>query len=193
MDRIEFGRVARSLAPYVALWVVVAAGLVAFQVHEIDRHRHAALETGRAEAQNLSLVMSQHMVQVLDATDRTLTLAKLFHERKVMNLAFSELADAMKPMQGTEAERRINLFDRDGRFVSSTDPELRPPSVSIADRRYFAAAKARSDLSLYIGEPMLGRLSNAVVIPVAKRLVSPTGAFDGVVVMALWPSTAGSP
>ena len=187
MDRIEFSRVARILAPYVALWVVVAAGLVAFQIHEVDRHRDAALENGRAEAQNLSLVMSQHMAQVLDGTDRTLTLAKLFHERKVVNVAFSRLADAMKPMQGTEAERRINLFDRNGRFVSSTDSELYLPTVSIADRQYFAAAKVGSDRALYIGEPVFGRVSKANVIPVAKRLVTPDDAFDGVVVMALDP------
>jgi diguanylate cyclase (GGDEF)-like protein len=187
MDRIELSRVARIVAPYVALWVVVAAGLVAFQIHEVDRNRNAALEQGRAEAQNLSLVMSQHMAQVLDATDRTLTLAKLFHERKVMNLSFSELADAMKPMQGTEAERRINLFDRDGRFVGSTDAKLGLASVSIADRAHFAAAKVGGDLPLYIGEPMLGRVSKSVIIPVAKRLESPGGGFDGVVAMALDP------
>lgn len=187
MDRIEFSRVARIIVPYVALWFVVAAGLVAFQIYEVDRNRSAALEAGRAEAQNLSMVMSQHMAQVLDATDRTLTLAKLFHERKVTNLSFRELAEAMKPMQGTEAERRINRFDRDGRFVSSTDAELRLPTVSIADRQYFAAAKAGSDRSLYIGEPVLGRVSSSVVIPVAKRLVATGGAFDGVVAMALNP------
>jgi diguanylate cyclase (GGDEF)-like protein len=188
MDRIEFSRVARILAPYVALWLVVAAGLVAFQVHEADRNRQAALERGRAEAQNLSMVMSQHMAQVLEATDRTLTLAKLFHERKVANLSFRELADAMKPMQGTEAERRINLFDRDGNFVGSTDPDLNGlASVSIADRRFFAAARTGSDLPLYVGEPVLGRVSKSLIIPVAKRLESPGGAFDGVVSMALDP------
>ena len=187
MDRIEFSRIARILAPYVALWVVLAAGLIAFQGHEVDLNRSAALEHGRAEAQNLSLVMSQHMAQVLDATDRTLTLAKLFHERKVTNLSFGELAEAMRPLQGTEAERRINFFDRDGRFVGSTDPELRLPNISIADRRYFAAARAGNDLTLYIGEPVYGRVSKTTVIPVAKRLVSPDGKFDGVVVMALDP------
>ena len=104
-----------------------------------------------------------------------------------MNVSFSGLAEAMKPMQGTEAERRINLFDRNGRFVSSTDPELRLPTVSIADRQYFAAARAGSDRALYIGEPVFGRVSKANVIPVAKRLVTPGDAFDGVVVMALDP------
>ncbi len=187
MDRIEFSRVARILAPFIALWVALAAGLIAFQIHEVDRNRNAALEAGRAEAQNLARVMSEHMVQVLDATDRALTLAKLFHEHKVANLSFGVLTEAMKPMLGTEAERRINLFDRGGRFVTSTDPDLRLPSVSIADRQYFSAARVDSDRSLHIGEAVLGRISNAVVIPVAKRLVSPTGAFDGVVVTALDP------
>jgi diguanylate cyclase (GGDEF)-like protein len=44
-----------------------------------------------------------------------------------------------------------------------------------------------SDLPLYIGEPMLGRVSKSVIVPVAKRLESPGGGFDGVVAMALDP------
>ena len=187
MDRIEFSRVARILAPYVALWLVVAAGLVVLQVYEVDRNRRAALETGRAEAQNLALVMSQHMKTVLDGVDRTLTLAKLFHERKVSNVSLSELAEAMRPVEGTEAERRINLFDSNGRFVASTDASVQATSVSIADRRYFAAARARSDVPLHIGEPVMGRVSNVQLIPVAKRLAARGGEFDGVVVTALDP------
>ena len=60
----------------------------------------ASLEDGRAEAQNLRQVMSQHMAQVLDATDRTLTLAKLFHERKVVSLPFE------RAREGDEADAR---------------------------------------------------------------------------------------
>ena len=70
MDRIELTRVVRLVAPYVALWLAVAAGLMAFATYELNRHRDATLASGRAEADNLAHVMSEHMVQLLEATDR---------------------------------------------------------------------------------------------------------------------------
>ncbi|HVF64362.1 MAG TPA: diguanylate cyclase [Casimicrobiaceae bacterium] len=187
MDRIEFSRVARILAPYFALWLVVAAALVGFSSYEVDRRHQASRQSGRNEAQNLSMVMSQHMAQVIAATDRTLTMAKLFRERKLANVSMAELARAMAPIQGTDAERRINVFDRNGVFVGSTDPEISVPGLSIADRSYFVTAKVNDSMPLYIGEAVMGRLSKVLIIPVAKRLVTQSGDFDGVVVTALDP------
>ena len=187
MDRIELSRVARILAPYVALWFVVAAGLVAFSAYEVDRNRNAALESGRAEAQNLALVMSQHVGHVLEATDRTLAVAKLLLERRGSTVSVRELSAAIMPIQGTDAERRISVFDRDGLFTASTDPTLQTGRITIADRPYFFAARIDSARPLFIGEPVMGRLSEAFIIPVAKPLIGPGGEFDGVVVTALDP------
>jgi diguanylate cyclase (GGDEF)-like protein len=187
MDRTELTRVARILWPYLALWLVVAAALVGFAGYELRHHREAALGAGRAEAENLARVMSEHMQQVLDAADRTLTLAKIVHEHRLAQEPLGAITDAMKPMHGTEAERRINLFDRDGRFVASTDRHLQRSGVSVADRNYFMLARVGSDTTLYIGEAVLGRVSRTTVIPVAKRVTAPDGAFDGVVVLALDP------
>ena len=83
------------------------------------------------------------MKTVLDGVDRTLTLAKLFHERKISNVSLGELAEAMRPVEGTEAERRINLFDRDGRFVAQhrhqragvVGVDRRPARISLPPER----------------------------------------------------------
>ena len=188
MDRISLSRVARILSPYIALWLVVAAGLVAFEAYELNRNREEALAQGRAEAENLAFVMAGHMVQVLDVTDRTLALFKLVHERKLSNDSLANLAEAMKPVQGTDSERRFNVFDAAGRFVMSSDPDVLAARVApIADRGYFQSARYRRDLPLYIGEAVHGRVSNVTVIPVAKRLETSGAAFDGVVVTALDP------
>jgi hypothetical protein len=161
MDRTELTRVARILWPYLALWLVVAAALVGFAGYELRHHREAALGAGRAEAENLARVMSEHMQQVLDSADRTLTLAKIVHEHRLAQEPLGAITDAMKPMHGTEAERRINLFDRDGRFVASTDRHLQRSGVSVADRNYFMLARVGSDTTLYIGEAVLGRVSRS--------------------------------
>lgn len=188
MDRIELARVTRTVAPYVALWLAVAAGLLGFAAYELNRHREATLATGRAEADNLAQVMSENLVQVLDAADRRLALFKVVHEGKLGADAFARFADATQTIQGTEAERRVAVWGADGRFVNSTDPAVAPQAaVSIADRAYFHAAQRRRDQGLLIGEPVPGRLVNRVIIPVAKRLEKADGSFDGVVVTVLEP------
>jgi diguanylate cyclase (GGDEF)-like protein len=188
MDRIEITRVARTVAPYVALWLAVAAGLMAFAAYELDRHRKATLASGRAEADNLAQVMSEHMVQVLESEDRRLSLLKLVHEGKFGADAFAKVAAAMQDVRGTESERRVMVFGADGRLVDSVGPARKPTtSFSVSDRGYFLAATTRQDQRLLIGEPVVGRSSNHVIIPVAKRLETADGTFDGVVVAALDP------
>jgi diguanylate cyclase (GGDEF)-like protein len=187
MDRIELGRVARTLSPYLALWLVVATALVGFAAYELKHHRDAALATGHAEADNLARVMSEHMQQVLDAADRTLTLVKLVHERKLASEPLGAVTATMKPLHGDDPARRVNLFDRHGAFVASTERDLDRSGVSVADRRYFRLARDGADNALYIGDAVMGRVSRTPVIPVAKRVETADGAFDGVVVTALEP------
>ncbi|HEX4884223.1 MAG TPA: diguanylate cyclase [Casimicrobiaceae bacterium] len=187
MNRTEVRSIARVAWPYVALWCLVAAGLVGFARYEIDRNRERALNAGRAEADNLARVMSEHVGQVLQGFDRTLALFKFAHETQLAPHALARLGDAMKPIHGTDAERRVNKFDAEGRFVDSTDPELVSASISIADRVYFRQARERRDLPLFVGEPLAGRVSGTVIVPVAKRLETRDGTFDGVVAIGLDP------
>jgi len=187
MDRTELRRVGHVLWPYLALWVAVASGLAGFAAYEIDRHERRVMESGRIEADNLAQVMSERMVQVLDGTDRTLTLFKIVIERRLADPPLERLADAMRPIQGSDAERRVFQFDREGHLVASSDPALSPGSLSIGGRRYFVEARARKDLRLAIGEPLLGTVSGTLIIPVVKRLETPEGEFDGVVSTVIDP------
>lgn len=187
MNRREFVRIARVVWPYLALWCLVAAGLVGFARHEIDGHRARTLAAGRAEAENLARVMSEHVGLVLQGADRTLTLFKVAHETQLSPDALARLGEAMKPLHGTEAERRVNQFDAQGRLVASTDPQLVTPAISIADRGYFASARERRDVPLFVGEPVQGRVSRTTILPIAKRLETPQGGFDGAVVLGIDP------
>ena len=118
MERPELRRIARLVWPYAALWLLIAAGLIGFARHEIAGHRERTLEAGHAEAENLARVMSEHVGQVFQGIDRTLTLFKVAHEQQLAPDALERLGEAMKPIHGTDAERRVNTFDPSGRFVA---------------------------------------------------------------------------
>lgn len=187
MERTDFAHLSRVVWPYALLWALVATGLVGFARHEIDGHRERTLASGRAEAENLARVMGEQVALVFQATDRTLTLFKVAHESNLAPASLARLGEAMKPLLGTDAERRVNQFDAQGRFVASTDPELVSSDISVGDRGYFRAARERRDVPLFVGEPVAGRVSGALILPVAKRLDAPDGRFDGIVAVGVDP------
>ena len=54
-----------------------------------------------------------------------------------------------------------------------------------ADRDYFQAHKARAGLGLYIGQPVVSRLTGERMLPFSRRINKPDGTFGGVVLGSL--------
>jgi PAS domain S-box-containing protein len=53
--------------------------------------------------------------------------------------------------------------------------------VSLADREYFTALRARPTDTLFVSRPFVGRIILAPLVVAARRLANPAGGFDGVV------------
>lgn len=81
----------------------------------------------------------------------------------------------------------IWLADATGQ-IRSTSMLFPVEPFSIATRDYFRALSSR-DEPLYIGQVVLGRVSNNANFNIARRRNRPDGTFDGVVVVSAWPST----
>jgi signal transduction histidine kinase len=82
----------------------------------------------------------------------------------------------------------IFLADGDGR-VRLTEhhfPSERSLNVSVSDRDYFIAAKDATSV-IYVGRPVLGKLSGRLVFRVARRRSSVDGGFDGIIAVGLAP------
>ena len=91
---------------------VAAAALVGFAGYEVRHHREAALSSGRAEAENLARMMSEHVQHVLDSADRTLTLAKLVHEHfDLRPKGIVQMLDLLRPVY--EKTAAYGHFGRD--------------------------------------------------------------------------------
>jgi hypothetical protein len=79
----------------------------------------------------------------------------------------------------------LSIVDRNGVLVTTTIPGAKP--VSVSDRPYFQIQKHAAADSLYIGVPMLSRISHRNVIPFSRRLADRDGNFSGVVVVTVEP------
>ena len=78
------------------------------------------------------------------------------------------------------------LIDRSG-HVRNTSAVFPAPSVSVIDRDYFIALREH-DTGLFLGRLVHGRVFTEEIFNVAIRRSSPSGSFDGVVVVSALPS-----
>ena len=97
------------------------------------------------------------------------------------------------------ALRQLILFDRaatardmgvmivvDERGDIVADLDANPPRKgNVADRDYFRAHKLRAGLGLFVGQPLVSRLTGERMLPFSRRITKPDGSFGGVVMGSL--------
>ena len=85
----------------------------------------------------------------------------------------------------------IAIADGDGNLVATSQDAknngkqapAKPPSV--ADRTYFQVQLKAAGDRLYIGTPVVSRLTGAWMMPSSRRLIGPDGRFAGIVMVAV--------
>lgn len=78
----------------------------------------------------------------------------------------------------------IVITNAEGRVAAATIGHDSSP-VYLAERDYFIAQRNNPNLGLYIGQPVFGKLSKRMIIPVTRRLETKDGKFAGVVSFSL--------
>jgi len=173
----------RAMSPFVGLWLVLATGFCSYALYENEREREVALTEAQVELETVARLMRDQVERTIDGVDRTLSMFKVIHEKHLTPALLSNMFDGVR--SADQAQRRVLIFDRDGRFVTSTDPAFRTGNASVADRDYFRDASALGSTDLHIGVPVKSRVSGLTVLPMSKRIDSPDASFDGVVVQGI--------
>lgn len=80
----------------------------------------------------------------------------------------------------------VSVLDRAGWLRASTGTGFEP--LDLSERRYFRVHQNRARPSLYVGMPLVERVSGQWSVPLSRGIVAPTdGRFAGVVVVSLDP------
>lgn len=144
------------------------------------------LALAEESSRNLTHALSQQFDAVLSDIDRTLENITFRIEQ---DDASRENIGKLQPelvntLSRSEHLQSIFILDSNGQTIVSTDPEI-PSNIKHADQAYFSAHTHSPSSATLISGPMKGPSSGTWVIPVSRRLNSPAGAFDGVVVASL--------
>jgi len=188
------GWLIRWVAVGTALAVVVAWALVAVV---LSMKWQDAIDTEQEHSANLARILQEQTVRVLATTDQaTIRL------RDAVRAGEFALPDIVRFANETGLAPKIltqlSLVGPDGRFAGSNlDPDGRKSGhVDLSGREHVqvhlapALAKNAPPLSsggLFIGKPVLGKVSGKWTIQLSRRIDGPDGRSLGVVVASLDP------
>ena len=155
---------------WVGLWVNL------YRTHE------RAEEAATRESGNLARSLETSVGQTFAAVDQTLLFARELYRRDPGHTNLREWANNSHFSDGPLLQ--LGIADRNGIAIDTTTALPQTP-VKIADREHFIVQRESKDDRIYIGAPVFGRLSGRWSINVSRKLVTPNGRFDGVVVGSL--------
>jgi signal transduction histidine kinase/HPt (histidine-containing phosphotransfer) domain-containing protein/AmiR/NasT family two-component response regulator len=171
-------RIALASVPIIALlWLGLGAFLA--QTH------HADLEEAGQTSRNLTHAFEENIrrsVETIDTTIRALRVARA-HDPEHFDLAAWERDSGLT----RDLTLQLSIADRFGAIVATN---LNPSAtrVSIADRQHFQAPRDRPGDALFISRPVIGRVSGKWSVQFVRKLFTPGGEFDGVIVASLDPA-----
>ena len=170
---------------FTAFLIALIWGAIGYQ---IDHDRSAVLDTARVNTRNLARAYAEHVEGTLKLIDQTLLRVKKEYESRSSNPEF--LYRMMNDAQFDARTVPMAITDPDGHVVASNlRPRLPADGSSTAaptryyagDRDYFHAQKDDPSDSVYIGTPILSRITGKISLTVSRRLNAPDGSFAGIV------------
>jgi signal transduction histidine kinase len=174
---LKIGIAASGVVLMLVLWTVVATSVLFA--------RQAALQRAQSDGANLTAAFANEARHLLDSVSAAMEFitTKMHVEGETLDL---QAWVKMIPLMTTPGIKSV-FIGPDGKLVSaSLDPHSKP--IDLSDREHFRVHLDGSFKGLYIGRPIVGRISLQPAIPVSKRVETNDGRFLGVLLFMLAPS-----
>ncbi len=150
--------------------------------------RNAAIRAGQSGAENLTLILANHLDRTIAAIDTTLAQLAWHSARVGGAKAGAEAWDPLfaSAMSGLAGVGSLTVTDEAGIITHSTI--LGIVGQSRADQLIFRHLSAANSNALAADAPFRSTVNGQWLIPLGRRLPSPDGKFAGTVVATLEPA-----
>ncbi len=172
---------ARRIFLFSALIMLFICAVAAFLV---DDQRRSALERASTHSANLSAAFEEQVRRTMDSVSGAMELIKRRIEKEGPDFDLSQWAPLIPDVAASTIQ--ISIIGPDGRLVT-TSLSKKPAPIDLSDREHFRVHLENPNAGVFIGKPVLGRVSKQVTIQATRRLQGPDGAFGGVLVFSLNP------
>ncbi|MGH1571997.1 bifunctional diguanylate cyclase/phosphodiesterase [Methylobacterium sp. P31] len=179
--------------PSLSGWLRVAAcvvglGIPALLTWTLDRQYNQALADAETRVVNTAGALGHHASRSFETIDTYLRAVVSLVGPRADTIPVEALHAALHEQFVRSDLNNIIIIDRDGRaLVEAVAFPARPLDVS--DRSYFQTLRDRPGSGLLVGNPIVGRLTGKLLLPVARRIDNPDGSFAGLVQAMLDPET----
>jgi signal transduction histidine kinase len=173
-------RLCRRIVLYSALVIVTIAAIVALVALEL---RQSALDTGRANAANLSAAFEEQVRRVLDSLSGAMERTERRIEADGAAFDLSQWTLLAPGLTGQPIA--VAVTGPEGIIRAGSLWKSRRTDISGED--YFLAQRNSAKAGLFIGKPELDPKSKQPAIQFTRRLEKPGGGFAGVLVFSLDP------
>ncbi|MGE5516225.1 MAG: ATP-binding protein [Bacteroidota bacterium] len=172
-----------SLAVFAVAGIAVALVWTGFAI-EIRKDEERAVEAAEIRLMSVTDALAEQVERSLSGID--IATLYLRHAWATNRPHFAEVVNTLRPTSAIGADLNVMINDTDGWMVFSTYPPSVKP-VSFADREHFRAQADSDADTLFISRPVLGKISQRLMIPCSRKLLDASGRFDGVAVVAITP------
>ncbi|MBM6582684.1 GAF domain-containing protein [Microvirga sp. BT689] len=156
-------------------FILLTFGYIAWE------QRNRLIQRNEDDLRNAAFFLADHTARLLEITDLTLKQAIALMQGQTW-----DQVEASKPLwQQIHAIREalpyiddVWLNDPSGQ-LRMTSVQFPAPETNVAGRDVFMA-QVNEDQGLYIGEPILGRVTKVPTFMISRRLQSSDGGFDGI-------------
>lgn len=170
--------------------VTLAAMLVGFVGFSIWRGFNQAIAAAEVETMNLARLVAAQAAQGISGVDLNLLTTERVFRR------FPTGVPATGPQIDWLLNGRLALMphasfmlttDRDGVVNHMASRHTYGDWTSFSKEDFFTWQRDHPGNRVYVGAPALYRLDTSYLIPVSRRLTSPDGQFDGIILAAMEP------
>lgn len=146
-----------------------------------DTDNHAEIHT--TETIGFASAISQSTLSLFKEVNRVTLLAKQQFLSDRSPEAFNKFVSNMQFL--SDFAIQVSFADETGQMVASSVKSAKTGSVSISDREHFRYHLQNGAEDLFIGKPVLGRLSGLVSIQVTRSIRDDQGRLLGVIVVSI--------
>jgi signal transduction histidine kinase len=181
-------RAGKSLQRHIVFFsIVIVSATAVLAAALLEAQQQSALDKAKFDASNLSAAFQEEVGQVINHISNAMDRLKGEIEARGAQAA---LLDWLRHSGSMLLPAHLSVAGADGRIIASTaDPGWAAWDAS--DRDYFRFHADSQKKELYISQPILGRASGRVVVPMSYRLEKADGQFNGVLLATLDPDFLG--
>jgi signal transduction histidine kinase/DNA-binding NarL/FixJ family response regulator len=150
----------------------------------LSGQRIGLLDGGRTNTANLAHAFEESLSRTIREIDQTLLYVRALRTHEGNNVDLRPWIESTDPENRLAAQ--ISMTDQFGIVTLSN---LHQPSkrIDLSDRPHFRHFADHPDDHLYVSVPVLGRVSSVMTIQFVRMLMTPSGGFDGIIVLSILP------